>query len=385
VLNPIYLDYNATTPVDPAVVDAMLPYLHEHYGNPSSQHLYGRKTHAALEHARSQVARLIGARADEINFTGSGSEATNQALKGVAFAVLNRGARQRMRVVISAIEHPATAEAARFLQRLGFELIVVGVDQHGVVDIGDVARALEVPTLLVSIMHANNETGTVQPIADIAALAHARGALVHVDAAQSAGKIPVDINVLGADLLTVAGHKLYAPKGIGASFVRRGIEIESLIHGGGHELGRRAGTENVPYIVGLGEACRLALDTLPETRERLAGLRDRLWTHLREGLGERVVLNGHPEQRLPNTLNVGFRGVVGSELLQAIPEIAASTGSACHEGEVRISPVLAAMNVDPVVAQGAVRFSVGRYTSDQDVDRAAQLLIGRVRELTVAC
>jgi cysteine desulfurase len=226
-------------------------------------------------------------------------------------------------------------------------------------------------------MHANNETGSLQPIAEIARLARARGALVHVDAAQSAGKIPVDVGELGVDLLTLAGHKLYAPKGVGALFVGRGVRLEPFIHGAGQESGRRAGTENVPYIVALGEACRIAAAGLPKAAERLQRLRDRLWTRLKEGLRERVVLNGHPERRLPNTLNVSFLGLVGSELLEALPEIAASTGSACHEGEVSISPVLAAMGLDPLVARGAVRLSVGRFTRAADVDRAAELLVER--------
>jgi cysteine desulfurase len=376
-MNPIYLDYNATTPVDPAVVQAMLPYLTEEFGNPSSQHAYGRRAHEAVELARAHVARLLGAHADEIVFTGGGSEATNLALKGLAFAALARG-EAGSQIVISAIEHPATQEAARFVERLGFKRMVVEVDQHGVVDLDAMERALQAPTLIVSVMHANNETGTLQPIAEIAHLAHRCGALMHVDAAQSAGKISVDVGELGADLLSLAGHKMYAPKGIGALFVRRGVMIEPLIHGAGHESGRRAGTENVPYIVALGEACRIAQADLPEASERLKRLREKLWAHLQQGLGAGVVLNGHPEHRLPNTANVNFPGLVGSELLDAIPEIAASTGSACHEGEVSISPVLAAMRLDPLVARGAVRLSVGRYTSEADVDRAARLIIERV-------
>lgn len=376
--NPIYLDYNATTPVDPAVLEAMLPYLREHFGNPSSQHAYGRRTHEAVELARGQVARLLGAQPDEIVFTSGGTEATNHAIKGAAFAALGRG-QIGQQVVISAVEHPATQEAARFVERLGFNRVVVGVDRHGVVDLDAMERALRAPTLVVSIMHANNETGSLQPVAEIARLARDRGALVHVDAAQSAAKIPVDVAELGADLLSLAGHKMYAPKGVGALFVRGGVGLEPLIHGAGHESDRRAGTENVPYIIGLGEACRLAHADLPETGARLKRMRDRLWAHLREGLGANVVLNGHPEQRLPNTLNASFLGLIGSELLETTPGIAASTGSACHEGEVSISPVLAAMGLDPLVARGAVRLSVGRYTTEAEVDRAAGLLIERAR------
>jgi cysteine desulfurase len=373
---PIYLDYNATTPIDPAVVDAMLPYLRQHFGNPSSLHEYGARAHDAVEGARAEVARLIGARGDEIVFTSGGTEATNHALKGAAYAALERG-QAGQQVVISAVEHPATQETARFLERLGFKRVVIDVDHHGVVDLDQIERTLRLPTLVVSIMHANNETGTLQPVAEITRLVRERGVLVHVDAAQSASKIRVDVAELGADLLSLAGHKMYAPKGVGALFVRRGVRLEPLMHGAGHESGRRAGTENVPYMVAFGEACRIAAAGLPAACERLRALRDRLWTHLKEGLRERVVSNGHPERRLPNTLNVSFLGLTGSELLASVPEIAASTGSACHEGQESVSPVLAAMKIDLAVARGAVRLSVGRYTSEAEVDRAAALLVER--------
>jgi len=377
-VKPIYLDYNATTPIDSAVVEAMLPYLREHFGNPSSTHAYGVRAHEAVDRARGEVARLFDANPDEIVFTGGGTEATNHAIQGAAYAALERG-QAGSQVVISAVEHPATQETARFVERLGFERVVVGVDRYGVVHLDALERVLRAPTLIVSVMHANNETGSLQPVAEIARLAHEHGALMHVDAAQSAGKIRVDVGELGADLLSLAGHKMYAPKGVGALFVRRGVRLEPLIHGAGHESGRRAGTENVPYIVALGEASRLVPGDLAETNARLTRLRDRLWAHLREGLGAKVVLNGCAERRLPNTLNASFVGFVGSELLEAIPEIAASTGSACHEGEVSISPVLSAMGLDPFVARGAVRLSVGRYTTEAEVDRAAGLLVDRAR------
>jgi len=377
-VKPIYLDYNATTPIDSAVVEAMLPYLREHFGNPSSTHAYGVRAHEAVDRARGEVARLLAANPDEIVFTGGGTEATNHAIQGAAYAALERG-QAGSQVVISAVEHPATQETARFVERLGFERVVVGVDRYGVVHLDALERVLRAPTLIVSVMHANNETGSLQPVAEIARLAHEHGALMHVDAAQSAGKIRVDVGELGADLLSLAGHKMYAPKGVGALFVRRGVRLEPLIHGAGHESGRRAGTENVPYIVALGEASRLVHGDLAETNARLTRLRGRLWAHLREGLGAKVVLNGCAERRLPNTLNASFVGFVGSELLEAIPEIAASTGSACHEGEVSISPVLSAMGLDPFVARGAVRLSVGRYTTEAEVDRAAGLLVDRAR------
>jgi cysteine desulfurase len=372
-MKPIYLDYNATTPVDPAVAAAMLPYLQEHFGNPSSAHLYGKRAREAVAYARAQVAGLLGAREDEIVFTGGGSEASNLALKGVVFAKLRgifgrwaRGAH----VVTSVVEHPATLAPCEFLERLGCRVTRVPVDRHGRVELEAVRAALRRPTTLVSIMHANNEVGTLQPIRAIADLAHPRGALVHTDAAQSVGKLRVDVEALGADLLSVAGHKLYAPKGVGALYVRRGVKLEPLVHGAAHEGGRRAGTENVPYVIGLGSACEVAGASLPASAEKLRQLRDRLWERLRSAFGERVSLNGHPEERLPNTLNVNFTGWVGAELLEAVPEVAASTGSACHEGHITQSPVLCAMKVPPEVGRGAVRLSVGRYTTEAEIDRA---------------
>jgi cysteine desulfurase len=379
---PIYLDYNATTPLDPAVVEAMLPYFREHYGNPSSTHGLGKTAHDAVEQARQQVAQLLGAQPDEIVFTGGGTEASNLALKGSVFATLRgffgrwaRGAH----LIISAIEHPATTQPCEFLQRLGCRITVVPVDRQGLVDPDSVRKALQRRTTLVSIMHANNEIGTLQPIKEIAALTRARGVLLHTDAAQSLGKVVVDVNDLGVDLLTMAGHKLYAPKGVGVLYVRRGVRLEPLLHGAGHEGGRRAGTENVPYLVGLGTACVLAGQALPEATRKLRQLRDRLWERLRAGLGERVVLNGHPEKRLPNTLNVSFLGQIGSELLEKVPEIAASTGSACHEGKIRISPVLRAMGVPPEISRGALRLTVGRFTTEDQVERAAELLVQAAR------
>ena len=378
---PIYLDYNATTPTDPAVLEAMLPWLTAGFGNPSSQHAYGKTAHGAVEKARAEVAALIGAHPDEIVFTGGGTEATNHALKGAAHAELGRGARKRLQIAYSAVEHPATVVAAQSLQPLGFRTAAIAVDHHGVIDLDALSSALREPTLAVSIMHANNETGTIEPVDAVAAAARRAGALVHVDAAQSAGKIPVDVARLGADLLTLAGHKLYAPKGVGALYVKRGVRLEPLIHGAGQESGRRAGTENVPYMVGLGAACRIAGEKLAAAATHMQVLRDRLWDRLTAGLGNNVVLNGHPAARLPNTLNVGFVGLIGAELLAAVPEIAASTGSACHDGSVSVSPVLAAMKVDARIAAGAVRLSLGRHSTEAEVDRAADLLVERARRL----
>jgi cysteine desulfurase len=385
---PIYLDYNATTPLDPAVFAAMRPHLETWpgsaepwgFGNPSSSHSLGKSAHQAVEQARAEVASLLGAEADEVVFTGGGTEASNHAIKGVVFARLrglfgwwSRG--RGVHVVISAIEHPATAQPVEFLRRLGCGVTVVPVDGQGLVDPDAVRKALTPRTALVSIMHANNEVGTLQPIREISALTRARGILLHTDAAQSLGKVAVEVNDLGVDLLTVAGHKLYAPKGIGVLYLRRGVRLESLLHGAGHEGDRRAGTENVPYIVGLGTACTLAKAALPKATERLRGLRDRLWARLEAGLGGRVVLNGHPEKRLPNTLNANFVGHIGAEFLARVPEVAASTGSACHEGKVSQSPVLCAMHVPPEVGKGAVRLTVGRFSTEAEMDRAAEVLV----------
>jgi cysteine desulfurase len=375
---PIYLDYNATTPLDPAVIESMHPWLRELFGNPSSSHVYGKTTHEAVEHARHQVAELLGAQPEEIVFTSGGTEASNHALKGAVFAKLHgifgrwaKGAH----IITSAVEHPATLQPCAFLERLGCRVTILPVDRCGRVDPDAVKHALERGTTIVSIMHSNNEVGTLQPIREIAALTRSAGVLFHTDAAQSVGRLPVKVHELGVDLLTVAGHKLYAPKGVGVLYVRRGVKLEPFMHGAGHESGRRAGTENVPYIVGLGAAAQVAGSSFPEGTTRLKTLRDRLWQHLQENLGQRVVLNGHPEHRLPNTLNVSFVGHIGAELLQKVPEIAASTGSACHEGHISLSPVLKAMGVSTEVGKGAVRLSVGRFTTEEEIDRAAEALI----------
>lgn len=383
-MTPIYLDYNATTPLDPAVVEAMLPFLHLHHGNPSSSHALGKLTHDAVEAARTQVAQALGASPDEVVFTSGGTEASNHALKGAVFSRL-AGAlpglvgrllgKAGAHLIHTAVEHPATTQPAEFLRRLGCRVTVVPVDGHGVVDPDAVKRALTRDTVLVSVMHANNEVGTLQPIRAISDLVRPRGVLLHTDAAQSIGKVPVHVDELGVDLLTVAGHKLYAPKGVGALYVRRGVKLEPFLHGAGHEGGRRAGTENVPYLVGLGTACQIIAHSLPEAAARLFSLRERLWNRLQDGLGPRVVVNGHPTARLPNTLNVSFLGYVGAELLQRVPEVAGSTGSACHEGKVSQSPVLCAMGVRPDVGQGAVRLTVGRFTTEPEIDRAADALI----------
>ena len=374
---PIYLDHNATTPVDPAVFAAMRPYLEAEFGNPSSGHAYGQAAHEAVEHARREVAELLGAEPAEIVFTGGGSEADNLAICGVAFSQRDRG----RHIVTTAVEHPAVLNTCRYLHRRhGFAVTVLPVDQTGIVDPDDVRRAIRDDTILVSVMHAQNEVGTVQPVAEIAAAVRGRGVAFHTDAAQSVGKVPVRVNDLGVDLLAVAGHKLYAPKGVGVLFVRSGLTLEPLVHGAGHEGGRRAGTENVAGIVGLGKACALARGHLDEEAGRLRGLRNELWTRLTTAIPG-LRLHGNPERRLPNTLNFGVPGLSGEDLLAAAPGIAASTGSACHAGRTEPSGVLLAMGLVGEDALTAVRLSLGRFTTEEDVRSAANLLIAAAANL----
>jgi cysteine desulfurase len=358
----IYLDYNASTPIDPAVVAAMKPFLEDHYGNPSSGHWAATTAKTALETARGQVAALLGCQHDEIVFTSGGSEANNLALKGMFFALREKG----NHIITTRIEHPAIIEPCRFLERLGAQVTHLPVDGTGRVDPDDLRRAITPRTILVSIMHANNEVGTIQPIEDCARMAHDHSVLFHTDAAQSVGKISTGVNELGVDLLSIAGHKVYAPKGIGALFVRRSVSLEPLIHGAGHESGRRPGTESALLAVGLGKACALARDLAP--MDRVRDLRDHFWKKLQEQFGNLVSLNGHLTQRLPNTLNVSFVGRIGAEILERLDGVAASTGSACHSGRIELSPVLEAMGVTPEVGMGAIRFSLGRATTRDDLD-----------------
>jgi cysteine desulfurase len=367
----IYLDHNATTPIAPEVREAMRPYIEEQFGNPSSTHEYGRVALEGVERARAEVAALLRCDPDSIVFTASGSEADNLAIKGVALARLGEGDH----IITSAIEHPAVVGACRYLERrLGYRLTILPVDEFGAVDPEEVRRAIEPGTVLISVMHANNEVGTLQPIAEIARVAHAHGIVLHTDAAQSVGKVPVDVDELGVDLLALTGHKLYAPKGIGALYVRPGTRLDSLIHGAGHEHGLRAGTENVPYIVGLGAACALAARRLRAAApDEVRRLRDRLHAQLRSAVPG-LALNGHPEQRLPNTLNVSFPGCDGEALLAGAPSVAAATGSACHSGRTEPSPVLTAMGLDAERALAAVRLSLGHDTTAADVDAAAAAL-----------
>jgi cysteine desulfurase len=357
----IYLDYNASTPIHPAVQAAMAPFLAEHFGNPSSGHWAGAPAAQAVAHARAQIADLLGCLPAEVVFTSGGTESNNTALQGV-FLATGEGKRH---IVTTRIEHPAIIEPCHFLERLGAEVTYVGVDADGLVDPDDIARALRPDTVLVSVMHANNEVGTIQPISDIARVTRDAGVLLHSDAAQSVGKIATKVDGLGVDLLSLAGHKFYGPKGVGALYVRAGTELEPFMHGAGHEGGRRAGTESALLDVGLGAAAELAADLA--WADGVRELRDWLWDELRRRWGERVVLNGHPTQRLPNTLNVSFVGMRGAEILAALPEVAASTGAACHSGSITLSTVLAAMGVAPEVGAGAIRFSLGRMTKRGEV------------------
>lgn len=364
----IYLDFNASTPICPEAVEAIRPFLTEHYGNPSSLHWAGAPAKDAVEHARGQVASLLGCDPTEVVFTSGGSESNNHAIKGVFFGNRDKGDH----IITTAVEHPATINPCRFLEKLGAKVTILPVDRYGMVDPDDVRKAITPRTILITVMHANNEVGTIEPISGIAAFARDAGIPFHTDAAQSAGKISTDVEELGVDLLSIAGHKVYAPKGIGALYIREGTRIEPFVHGAGHEGGRRAGTENVLLAVALGAACDVARRWvgMPEVKV----LRDRLWEGIKGLFGEKVTLNGHPAERLPNTLNVNFVGRVGAEVLAGLPGVAASTGSACHAGSVTLSPVLAAMGGPPEQGMGAVRFSLGRTTRWEDLATVLSML-----------
>ena len=361
----IYLDYNATTPIDPQVAEAMLPYIHGIFGNPSSGHSFGQKARRGVDEARRQLTSVIGCAEDDVIFTSGGTEANNHAIKGVAWAYRHRG----NHIITSSIEHPAVTEVCRFLEGQGFRVSYLPVDEDGWVHPKHVEETITNETLLVSIMHANNEVGTVQPIADIAEIAHRHGALVHSDCAQSVGKIPVRVNDLCVDLLSVAGHKLYAPKGIGALYIRPGVRLEKLMHGANHEQDRRAGTENVIEMVGLGKACELIEQNLASYANHMAGMRDRLEQGLLATQAAARV-NGHAKSRLPNTSSISFRGMEADRILSNLPTVAASAGAACHSDQVEVSHVLEAMNVPTQYAMGTLRFSVGRFTTEEEVDRA---------------
>lgn len=378
-MRQIYLDYNATTPVAPSVVEAMTPFLNTHYGNPSSAHALGRAAKEAIEDARIKVAGLLGCDQEEIVFTGCGTESNNLAIKGVML----QGTPGSGHIVISAIEHPAVVEPVRFLERMGYDVSIVACDENGVVRPESVEAELRTNTRLVSVMHANNEIGTIQPIRQIAEICHGRGILMHTDASQSVGKVATFIDQLDVDLLTIAGHKLYGPKGIGALFVRDSLRLEPLLHGAAHENGLRGGTENTAYIVGLGHAAHMAGKCLDEAGDTMTRLRDRLNDNLTNSIPG-LIVNGARAQRLPNTLSVIFPEVSGQEMLQRVPELCASTGSACHSSGLVTSATLSAMGRTDHEMAGTVRLSVGWYTSEEEIDRASNLLIDAWENLVVS-
>lgn len=374
---PVYLDYNATTPLIEDVIEAMRPFLEVHFGNPSSQHTYGRITHQAVETARQEVAGLIRARSSEIIFTSGGTESNNLALRGAAWADDDK----KRHIITSAIEHPAVTEVCSYLGTQGFEITTLPVDALGLISPTDLESALRPDTLLVSIMHANNEVGTIQPVQALAELAHRVGALFHTDAAQSVGKIPVAVDELGVDLLSIAGHKLYAPKGVGALYIRKGVHLQKIIFGAGQEAGLRPGTENVLEIVGLGRAAQAARQDLDANMAHFKRLRDRLQAGLTSAMGEQNIrINGHHEKRLPNTLSISFKDMRANELLEKIySDVAASAGAACHADQVRVSSVLEAMGLPIEWAKGTLRFSVGRMTTAKEIDRAVKAIVQAIR------
>ncbi|MCG8546515.1 MAG: cysteine desulfurase [Alphaproteobacteria bacterium] len=363
----VYLDYNGSTPVAPEVADTVRQLLGEHHGNPSALHWASTPARRRIDDARAEVAGLLNGTADEVVFTSGGTESINTALKGAFYALQDKG----RHIVTTAIEHPATLSTCQFLERIGAEVTILGVDRDGRVDPASVEAVLRNDTILVSVMHANGEVGTIQPIADIARITRERGMLLHTDAAQSAGKIPTDVRALGVDLLSLAGHKMYAPKGVGALFIRDGVTIEPLIHGADHQAGRRAGTENVALAAGMGVASRIAGNLGP--METVKHLRDGLHMGLQEIFADRLHLNGHPVDRLPNTLNVSIAGAIGGDVLARLDHLAATTGSACHEGDITLSPVLEAMGVPVDIGGGAIRFSLGRATTADVIDRVLSM------------
>jgi cysteine desulfurase len=376
---PVYLDYNATTPVDPEVAKEMIPYIESIFGNPSSSYSIGRSNKDAVEKARAQVAQLINCHPEEIYFTSCATESNNHAIKGIAWANSTKG----RHIITSDIEHPAVTEVCKHLSLQGFEITSLPVDQYGRVNPKDVKNAIRKDTILITIMHANNEVGTIQPIQKISAIAQQKNIVFHTDASQSVGKIEADVNKLGVDLLTIAGHKLYAPKGIGALYIRKGTSIENLMHGAGQEKGIRPGTENVIHTIGLGKACEVMLRDFKQNQQNMQVSRDRLLNGLVSLLGNQVHVNCNLENCLPNTLSVAFENVSAHALASFISkDVLISTGSACHSGETTISSVLQAMNLDFRTAAATVRISTGKHTTKEEVDFAVEALVNAIKKLT---
>ncbi len=374
-MQPIYLDYNATTPIAKEVADAMKPYLYDYFGNPSSSHVYGQTCKKAVEKGRKQLASLLNCKTSELIFTSGGTESNNYALKGYAFANRKKG----NHIITTSIEHPAVSEVCKYLETEGFEVTYLPVDHTGRVQLSDIEVAIRPETILISVMYANNEVGTLQPISEISSLAKKHGIAVHSDCAQAVGKIPVDIQDLGVDLLTVAGHKLYGPKGIGALYIADGIELQKLMHGADHESNLRAGTENVLEIVGLGEAAEVCEKNLTASITHDTGLIKQLKQAL--SVLDDVQFNGNDEFSLPNTLSASFKDIEANTLLSNLPQVAASAGAACHTDSISVSATLAAMNLEQAYAMGTVRFSVGKYSTGSEIDRAAKAIIEVVQQL----
>jgi len=380
--NTIYLDHGSTTPTDPRVVEAMLPYFNKLYGNPSSIYSLAKESKRAKEDARERVAKLLNAKAEEIVFTSGGTEADNSAIKGIAFANRAKG----NHIITSKIEHHAVLNTCKWLSGQGFTVSYIGVDKYGVLDLDELKDAITDKTILITIMHANNEVGVIEPLAEIARIAKDSGVYLHTDAVQAVGKIPVDVNILGIDLLALSGHKFYGPKGVGALYIRKGTKIASLLHGGHHEGNRRAGTENIPGIVGLGKACEIAMEEREEDEKRVKALRDDLEERIPKKIDD-IIVNGHPEMRLAGTLNICVKYIEGESMLLYLDHegIAASSGSACTSASLEPSHVLTAMGIPPEVAHGSLRFTLGRSNTKEDIDKVIEVLppiVKRLREMS---